>query len=258
MCAQIGDEACWGVYERIVELCPECSELERHLTNGSVIKLHQENTSYLQNILGRVLGGWRPNPLVNWNTYERFDKTLAYMYQEMITNAQSGEAERISTWLQLSCVPQANQYSSNLIAALYTWSVMVRTGGPWDHKWKLDSMLELGKTNDYFFPIRGDLEYEYYYDIWSNIHYGYVGRAIGFDSMTLQYGANLGDYFVGRNDAGDVLNTQIGIDLWDSDRLNLTPQRLHQVILEHKNEYLRIQREENDGTLVLIPWTNGR
>jgi hypothetical protein len=102
------------------------------------------------------------------------------------------------------------------------------------------------------------LEYEYYYDIWSNIHYGYVGRAIGFDSMTLQYGANLGDYFVGRNDAGDVLNTQIGIDLWDSDRLNLTPQRLHQVILEHKNEYLRIQREENDGTLVLIPWTNGR
>jgi hypothetical protein len=31
----------------------------------------------------------------------------------------------------------------------------------------------------------------YYYDVWSNVHYGYVGRAAGFSTSTLRDGAGL-------------------------------------------------------------------
>ncbi|WP_370865971.1 polymorphic toxin type 44 domain-containing protein [Chondromyces apiculatus] len=33
-------------------------------------------------------------------------------------------------------------------------------------------------------------EWEYCFDVWSNIHYGYVGRAAGFDRQTLIDGSN--------------------------------------------------------------------
>ena len=34
-------------------------------------------------------------------------------------------------------------------------------------------------------------DYDYYYDVWSNIHYGYVGLSVGFDEKTLLGGADL-------------------------------------------------------------------
>lgn len=34
-------------------------------------------------------------------------------------------------------------------------------------------------------------DYDYYYDVWSNIHYGYVGLSVGFDENTLLNGADL-------------------------------------------------------------------
>ena len=234
---------------------------------------------------GDVGGGgpWPPTPTPSTPTpsaptgatdsdcldYGRFDKALAFIYQEMITNAQSEKVTNIKFYLDAIENPQwyhylDQEYPNNYwIAALTIWTVQVHSGGPWDHKPILAEMLNLpGDANtslddDYYFPIRGDTEHEYFYDLWSNIHYGYVGFAAGFDVDTLQQGAAGGDFLVGTNDEFDVLNVQIGIELWNEHGLELTPELLHQAILSHKEDYLRLQ-EENPNSNFIVPIVNGR
>jgi RHS repeat-associated protein len=191
-----------------------------------------------------------------WRNYKRFDITLAYMHQEMIVNAQSRQVTEIRAWLDCarSSDPYIAQHAGDYaLAALSAWASMVHAGGPWDHKPKLEEMLGLKQDNDYYFPIRGDSEHEYYYDIWSNIHFGYVGSAAGFDSRTLQSGAAAGDIIAGTNNETDVLSIQIGIDLWIDYELRLTSEQLHQAILVHTQDYLNIPNQTT-----VISWVNGR
>lgn len=53
---------------------------------------------------------------------------------------------------------------------------------------QLDAIVLLGKFN-YGWQKHG--EYDYFYDIWSNIHYGYVGVALGFSAAEMINGAGL-------------------------------------------------------------------
>jgi hypothetical protein len=55
--------------------------------------------------------------------------------------------------------------------------------------------------------------YRIFYDVWSNIHYGYVGVQATIDDKSLQDGPSMGLPGTGTNDMGDVISTQIGIDL---------------------------------------------
>lgn len=195
-----------------------------------------------------------PTPPADPNNYDRFDQTLQYMHQEMITNAQSETVGMIKSLLDSFRNPQWYDYlgggnpSDKLIAALAMWAAKVHSGGDWDHKPKLNDLLDLdgdpstNADNDFYFPIRGDQTNEYYYDIWSNIHYGYVGAAAGFDTSTLQDGANLGDAFTGTNDPGDVLTVQIGIDLWNKYGSSMTPEQLHAEILAHRDELVNLDK----------------
>lgn len=114
----------------------------------------------------------------------------------------------------------------------------------------------LSYSDDFFFPIIGDTAHEYFYDIWSNIHYGYVGRAAGFDSNTLQTGAGLGG-IAGANDAADVLSVSIGTSLWETYGFDLPPSAISQAILSNTSNYLKL-RLENREILAIIDTTNGR
>lgn len=66
-------------------------------------------------------------------------------------------------------------------------------------------------------------------------------------------GADLGDAFTGVNDGGDVLSTQIGIDLWNEYGLDLTKEQLHQAILDNTDNYLNIQQQEPQVNIVISP-----
>lgn len=73
------------------------------------------------------------------------------------------------------------------------------------------------------------------YEIWSNIHYGYVGTEARFDSWDLRASANLAD-LAGqfKTDAGDDLAVRIGIELrrkYAPDAL--VPEHLHQAIVDN-------------------------
>lgn len=191
--------------------------------------------------------GFRVNPShkVPRFRYQRFDSTLSYMHMEMVTNIN-----------EVDDIRRFNSLGPFVIGskglAFLAWKQKVESGGDWDHKPKLSTMLEFDGIEPPTFPIPGDDEHEYNYDIWSNIHYGYVGMAAGFDSSELRGGAIAadGDYV-----PADDLSVRIGIELWEEYGPNLTPEQLHQAILDHKEEYLRIQDETN---IVVRPIDNGR
>ncbi|MBC7228647.1 MAG: hypothetical protein H5T61_15680 [Thermoflexales bacterium] len=91
----------------------------------------------------------------------------------------------------------------------------------------------------------------YYFDIWSNIHYGYVGRASGFSQPELTGGAGIeqiGSDFVSGvtphrspdadnwlaswDDPSDNAAIQIGIRLWNQYGLAVRPADLYLAVLE--------------------------
>jgi hypothetical protein len=172
------------------------------------------------------------------------------MYQEMFSNPRSGIVANIGSWNEMSSYAVSNRDFRLLphvadwnAAALTAWASKVAPGRDWDHKPKLDTLLALGSDPegaDYYFPILGDVDHELYYDIWSNIHYGYVGSAAGFDPEILQSGAAEA-ILAGRTDHADILSVQIGIDLWNQYGLNLSAEQLWLAILEHLGDFLAIQ-----------------
>ena len=38
--------------------------------------------------------------------------------------------------------------------------------------------------------------YDYFFDVWSNIHYGYVGLSVGFDEDTLLKGSDIQQFIL--------------------------------------------------------------
>lgn len=74
--------------------------------------------------------------------------------------------------------------AANVAAAMALWTERVGQGRKWDHKVPLAEMYD-----GVVYHKQGD--YDYFYDIWSNIHYGYVGRAGGLSESALADGAGL-------------------------------------------------------------------
>lgn len=102
------------------------------------------------------------------NSYDAHAKTKEYMAQPF--------------WLQLG--PKPDFYSMALgmkARALAIWTERVGQNRPWDHK------PIIRKTIGGVWHKQG--KYEYFYDIWSNVHYGYVGRAGGLSESVLLDGA---------------------------------------------------------------------
>ncbi len=177
-----------------------------------------------------------------WSTYERYDWTIQFIYGEMIRNAQA-------------------DLGDSPTEQVLTFAALVRPGGRWDHKPQLAQALQLDLLDDHYYPIRessrrqfGRQKYELYYDVWSNIHYGYVGRAQGLKRKTLDRGATLSD--AGRTDQGDRISVEIGMDLWDQHQLGLKPEHIQNEILGSFDEYLWAQTEDQRVS-VLLPFERG-
>lgn len=72
---------------------------------------------------------------------------------------------------------------ANGAAAMALFTERVGQGRDWDHKKKIPN------TIGGIWHKQGD--YDYFYDIWSNIHYGYVGMVGGLSESALSDGAGL-------------------------------------------------------------------
>lgn len=189
-----------------------------------------------------------------------------YMTQEMNTNATgadvrrmlennrfSGEAciadyQKLPFWQQLlglGITPQQciDMEMSARTAALLSWALNVRQDGIWDHKPIIANRFHPrnpgGQQHWHLYNTT-----LYYYDVWSNIHYGFVGKAAGFSDSVLLDGAGLEqigstllrfsrpqrDATVGGlrawDDPHDRAGIEIGIQLYQTNPGNLTKQIL--------------------------------
>lgn len=136
-----------------------------------------------------------------------------YMAGEFNTNSSSEDARRLRALnsvsleqcladfeglpmlqqlLGLGVTPQAchDQFINSRAAAMLGWAWKVRQDGDWDHKPRIAQRFNPRNPGgpQHWHRYQSRL---YYYDVWSNLHYGYVGAACGFDSAVLLDGAGV-------------------------------------------------------------------
>lgn len=185
--------------------------------------------------------------------YSRSEEALTRMHQEMISNLDDIDKMRFFNFSH-------GPFPSPL--ALAEFAYRVGPDGEWDHKPMLQRELDFNPDEEpgkgFYFPIEGNDQNEYNYDIWSNIHYGYVGMAAGFTSDELRSGADLADSKSpqevlggGHRVPADDLSVRIGIELWEEHGPNLTEEQLRQAIIDHTDEYKQVQNDDN--TAVITP-----
>ncbi len=129
-------------------------------------------------------------PHTAWQS--RYHPVLRYILSEMQLNSSGKPASEIRAHLE-AARPKDNldllsgRPGWHALQALARWTSLVKPGGPWDHKARIR-----GAYGDYQ-QLGGPspTDHEYSYDVWSNIHYGYVGRAVGLPEDLLLEGAGL-------------------------------------------------------------------
>jgi hypothetical protein len=103
--------------------------------------------------------------------------------------------------------------------ALMLWKAKVGTDCHWDHKPKIRG------RSDFWSRSTGSAEWHVYgtmaynFDCWSNIHFGYVGTAVGFSETVLLDGAGVAQFVddlrkvsSGRKELGRGFCRDVGID----------------------------------------------
>lgn len=172
-----------------------------------------------------------------------------YMVREMKTNPFSIEGRAIlaansedpqarrAQWqqwpwyLRLGAPPDFEAAAAGRKAAAYgLWTERVAPGRPWDHKPVLRKRF-LGEIHPRWHKYK---DHDYFYDIWSNIHYGYVGVAVGFSAAELINGAGIaqalddirrgdpqqhhpenGSWPASADDVPDHISIKLGTDLYE-------------------------------------------
>ncbi len=97
--------------------------------------------------------------------------------------AKMKEYEALPFYLRLGPGPDFYSMAAGMQAKAFAiWAERVGQNRPWDHK-----PILAAKYDGVVYHKQGN--YDYFYDIWSNIHYGYVGRVGGLSESILLDGA---------------------------------------------------------------------
>jgi hypothetical protein len=161
-----------------------------------------------------------------------------WMTQEMTVNAQS-LTRYFDKGLNLASNCGQNGLFSDCkgegsfakFLAYLIWAEKVMPNAKWDFKDAIKKRFNL-KTEDSLYMAVPGTSKSLYFDAWANIHYGFVGSAAGFSQKELQQAGNVHG-LAGNNDQGDVITTQIGIDLYRKyGARGLTPERVNAAILK--------------------------
>lgn len=167
-----------------------------------------------------------------------------YIADEVERNTDSDELEQIRddfndptghvVCIFRTCMEFDNPFAdlAGKARAYEAWMDLVGSRRPWDHKAAI--LDAYGEQT----PVPGE-EGSIAFDVWSNIHYGIVGREAGFSALELHAGANAAD-FRGpghRTNQGDQTAVQIGIDLWEEYGENVTAEQIREAVLEHYDEF---------------------
>jgi len=118
------------------------------------------------------LRGEEPPPVAIWTT------------REMVRNVQSVTLKTILVLNKMNRNSVGIAATSSKLSALALFGWMVRQRGPWDPKPYIE---------DHSIPPHSQQigQYWYYYDVWGNVMFGYLGSAAGFQEWELLNGGGL-------------------------------------------------------------------
>lgn len=112
-----------------------------------------------------------------------------YMCEEIQKNSSSREVYILSSLNKGEPDDDLIQQGINKVAAYKVFHSVVSAGSVWDHKKEIRKKFPTnGNSTQYYHKYK---KYEYYFDIWSNIHYGYIGLKSGFSEAELLHGAGM-------------------------------------------------------------------
>ena len=118
------------------------------------------------------------------------DIVIDFTHNEMVKNIASEEALEIKHLLK-------GYNPFNFFRACILWKNLVTHGARWDFKKKI----KFNITNSNWIYDR-ELGIYYNFDIWSNIHYGFLGKYVGFNEWILLSFAGLAQFTIGTTPKG--------------------------------------------------------
>lgn len=148
-------------------------------------------------------------------------ETIRYLIDEDTLKQRRAEWDKLPFYAKLAPPPQPD-----LLAAMAVWYQTVKTGSTWGHKPKIRDRFSSvavarplprkGKqSRSYYHKFK---QHDYFYDVWSNIHYGYVGLSVGFSESLLLKGStweqNMTPGAIGDDTVDDVTSMKIGFALF--------------------------------------------
>ncbi|MCI8208555.1 hypothetical protein AUC61_03310 [Pseudomonas sp. S25] len=128
----------------------------------------EELASYIADEMNRNINHPSVLEMKELNTYDPVAETIEYM--------------ALPFYRRLGQQPDFHAFAlAKQARAFALWTERVGQNRPWDHKPMIKSKF------DGAWQKQGD--HDYFHDIWSNIHYGYIGIASGFSESVLFDGA---------------------------------------------------------------------
>ena len=170
---------------------------------------------------------------------DRFSAAEGYIFSEMDTNRGSQAVNEIKAHL----TPPVSVIDGYLAAD--EWKDKVKAGAAWDHKPKIEQLFGITSPDkldaNHYFQQPGTNR-AVLYDIFSNIHYGYIGRIAGFPTETLVWGATRGTAETGQNDDGDLITMRGGAALFEQFGPNMTAAQFHQGLMSIVDQLVAAQQ----------------
>jgi uncharacterized Zn-binding protein involved in type VI secretion len=155
------------------------------LVNGRALMRKTDPTKHGNCGPGKMIEG-SPDVIVGGQS-PTVDALAAYIQGEMARNIKDPRLLQIQQGFKMMQDPNVASSTAPMgiwLAQLQQWAALVGTNRPWDHKRPIRNAF--GESA--YDPATGKaLDFT----IWSNLHYGFVGRAAGFDESTLLDGAGL-------------------------------------------------------------------
>ncbi|MDF9721857.1 polymorphic toxin type 44 domain-containing protein [Serratia marcescens] len=156
---------------------------------------------------------------IKTNVRSQTAETIRYLIDEGTLRQRWAEWEKLPFYAKMVPPPQPD-----LLAAMAIWYQTVKTGAIWDHKPIIrKKFVDIAVTRR---TERGNISkshyhkykmHDYFLDVWSNIHYGYVGLSVGFDELLLLKGStweqNMTPGAMGDDTIDDVTSIKIGFYL---------------------------------------------
>ena len=184
-----------------------------------------------------------------------------FIVDEMKNNRQSKEANDIKKIINIERelsknsltntiifahpISKTSLFISSKIQSYKLFKKLVESNAIWDHKWQIAKLFPtMGLSTPFYHRyFYNNKYYEIGYDVWSNIHYGYIGRVIGFDKSALHFGADMAQSFsnraITRDDPKDAEAIKLGFKIYDeyNEKFDdFTANKLLDIIMKNKDK----------------------